>query len=116
MAVIESANAQEAKEMGVACPGLVDKYLSSRGISQTEFVEVKQGGWLYTVHARCSGTLGVWIGSRRQVKAVGASLVGEKGELEGNRTMEHEITELEKGSKWVTVEIRGRSEVTFQLD
>lgn len=116
VAIVESLNKQDVKELGVACSGLVDKYLSPRGVSRSELVQGKQGGWTYTVHVRCSGTLAVWFGSRRQVKGVRASLVGEKDELEVAREVEYRTTELERGSSWATVETKGRSVVTFQLE
>ncbi|KAF8599912.1 hypothetical protein BDV93DRAFT_525756 [Ceratobasidium sp. AG-I] len=115
VAVIEAPTKQGNTDVGVACLGLIDKYLSSRGVSRAELTQTKQGGWTYTVHVRCSGTLGVWVGSQKQVQSVEAGSIGEKGEMEGSRGVEYQTTGLERGSKWIMVETKGRSVVTFQL-
>jgi hypothetical protein len=98
------------KGMRVACLGLVDKYLSRRGV---ERAELKQGG-VYSVAVRCSGTLGVWVGMGVRVESVRLSLIGEDSVKASGQDVEFEAEDLARGKR-ITVEVKGRSEVLFRL-
>ncbi|KAF8747188.1 Raffinose synthase or seed imbibition protein Sip1, partial [Rhizoctonia solani] len=97
----------------VACPGLVDKYLASQGITETR-VSGKGSDWSYTVVSKCSGTLGLWTTPEVSVKSVEVNFVGENGDLGSAQNPEIETTDVGK-AKWVTLKLKGRSKVVFDL-
>jgi hypothetical protein len=101
----------------VACPGLVDKYLSSQGILETRVDSSEGSGWTYTVMSKCSGTLGLWIAHNVAVKDVQVGLIGENRAPDTARGSELETMDLGKGKgKWISVELNGKSKVIFQLE
>ncbi|KAG9097895.1 hypothetical protein FS749_005127 [Ceratobasidium sp. UAMH 11750] len=106
-ATIGVAIIEQAKE--VACLGLVDKYLSARGVEKTEL----KGG-VYSVSVRCSGTLGIWVGNGIKIGRVGASLVDDNGAKGVEQQVEFETEGLAKGKR-ITVQVEGRSDVSFEL-
>ncbi|KAG9081171.1 hypothetical protein FRC07_014606, partial [Ceratobasidium sp. 392] len=91
-AAITVAPIEQGKE--VASLGLVDKYLSSRGVEKTEL----KGG-KYSVSVRSSGTLGVWIGAGVKIGRVGVSLVDDKGAKGAEQNVEFETEGLPKGKR-----------------
>lgn len=102
--------------VGVACLGLVDKYLSARGIEGTR-TQVENGGNIYTATSRCSGTLGLWVSPNVSLKGSEVYLLGESGAPIGARSSKFKTVELEYGrGKWVTLELEGRSEAIFWLE
>ncbi|KAG9088473.1 hypothetical protein FRC07_012572, partial [Ceratobasidium sp. 392] len=106
-AIITVAPIEQGKE--VANLGLVDKYLSARGVKKTEL----KGG-KYSVSVRSSGTLGVWIGAGVKIGRVGVSLVDGKGVKGAEQNVEFETEGLPKGKR-ITVPVQGRSQVVFEL-
>ncbi|GAB1523389.1 hypothetical protein RhiTH_006534 [Rhizoctonia solani] len=97
----------------VACPGLVDKYLASQGITETR-VSGKGSDWSYTIVSKCSGILGLWTTPEVSVKSVEVNFVGENGDLGSAQNPEIETTDVGK-AKWVTLKLKGRSKVVFDL-
>ncbi|KAG8739099.1 hypothetical protein FRC10_006139 [Ceratobasidium sp. 414] len=106
-ATIGVAVVEQAKE--VACLGLVDKYLSARGVEKTEL----KGG-VYSVSVRCSGTLGIWVGAGVKVGRVGTSMVDDSGAKGVSQQVGFETEGLGKGKR-ITVQVKGRSDVSFEL-
>ncbi|KAG9101537.1 hypothetical protein FRC06_002955 [Ceratobasidium sp. 370] len=88
-ATVGVAVIEQAKE--VACLGLVDKYLSARGVEKAEL----KGG-VYSVGR------------------VGVSLVDDSGVKGAEQQVEFETEGLAKGKR-ITVQVKGRSEVLFEL-
>ncbi|KAF8697700.1 Raffinose synthase or seed imbibition protein Sip1, partial [Rhizoctonia solani] len=97
----------------IACPGLVDKYLASQGITETR-VSGKGSDWSYTIVSKCSGILGLWTTPEVSMKSVEVNFVGENGDLGSAQNPEIETTDVGK-AKWVTLKLKGRSKVVFDL-
>ncbi|KAG8716128.1 hypothetical protein FRC09_016037 [Ceratobasidium sp. 395] len=106
-ATITVASIEQEKEL--ACLGLIDKCLSARGVEKAEL----KGG-AYHVSVRSSGTLGIWTGIGVKIGQIGVALVDDKGVKGEEQTVEVETERLPKGKR-ITVPVKGRSEVRFEL-
>ncbi|QRW12995.1 raffinose synthase or seed inhibition domain-containing protein [Ceratobasidium sp. AG-Ba] len=62
----------------------------------------------------CSGKLGAWVGMGTKVGRVSVALVGDAGAKGEEQTAEVETEVVSKG-KLITVQVKGQSEVVFEL-